>query len=109
MGFFLMRCVHHPGKDGERDRLRPQHRDWVGTGGNGLVSVLIGSALHDDAGAGIGNWGVLEARGMADAHSFATGDPFNKAGIVKQIELTALPDGFQAARITSPMSPRLEP
>ena len=33
--FFLMICHHHPGVDAQRDALRPQHRDWVATGGKG--------------------------------------------------------------------------
>lgn len=107
MAYFLMRCLHHPGRDADRDRIRPDHRQWVGSGGAGLVSVLIGSAMQGDDGAGIGNWGVLEARNLADARRFAEGDPFNKAGIVAGIEVTTLPDGFQAARISDPMSPRL--
>lgn len=107
MAFFLMRCLHHEGKDDARNRIRPDHRQWVGSGGGGLVSVLIGSAMQDDAGAGIGNWGVLEARSGDDARRFAEGDPFNAAGIVRMIEITPLPDGFQAARIAEPMSPRL--
>ncbi len=107
MAFFLMRCLHHPGMEKARDRLRPDHRAWVASGGDGLVSVLIGSALLDDAGRGIGNFGILEAGCADDARSFARGDPFAQAGIVRQLELTPLPDGFQAARISDPMSPRL--
>jgi hypothetical protein len=38
--------------------------------------------------------------------AFAEGDPFNRAGIVAAIELTQLPDTFQAARISDPMTPR---
>ncbi|MFV0383956.1 YciI family protein [Paracoccus sp. (in: a-proteobacteria)] len=108
MAFFLMRCLHHPGKDADRDRIRPEHRQWVGSGGGGMVAVLIGSAMQDDTGASIGNWGILEARTAGDAHSFAEGDPFNKAGIVSKIDITPLPDGFQADRIGNPMSPRLD-
>lgn len=104
--FFLMRCLHHPGRDGARDEHRPAHRVWVQSGGNGLVSVLIGSALVEDS-ASIGNFGLLEAPDRAAALAFAEGDPFNVAGIVARIELTALPDSFQAGRITDPMSPRL--
>lgn len=107
MGFFLMRCLHHPGMAERRDRVRPEHRAWVGSGGQGLVSVLIGSALLGEDGDSIGNFGILEARSMADAQRFAQGDPFAGAGIVSAIEITPLPDGFQAARIAEPMSPRL--
>lgn len=109
MPFFLMRCLHNPGVGDLRDQMRPEHRKWVGSGGDGLVSVLIGSALQDETGAGIGNFGILEARSAADARRFAEGDPFYVAGIVSSIELTALPDGFQVTRISDPMSPRLSP
>lgn len=109
MAFFLMRCLHHPGQDAARDLHRPAHRVWVGSGGDGRVSVLIGSALCDDTGASIGNFGVLEAATLADARAFAAGDPFNAAGIVASIEVTPLPATFQADRITAPMSPRLRP
>lgn len=107
MPFFLMRCLHHPGQDAARDRLRPEHRAWVQSGGAGLVSVLIGSALTDEAGASTGNFGILEARSAQDAHRFADGDPFNRNAVVASIDITPLPDTFQADRIGNPMSPRL--
>lgn len=108
MAFFLMRCLHHPGMADRRDSFRPDHREWVGSGGRGLVSVLIGSALQDAAGEATGNFGVLEARSAAEALRFAKGDPFNTAGVVREIDITPLPDGFQAGRISDPMSPRLD-
>lgn len=106
MAFFLMRCLHHPDQEAARDAQRPAHRAWVQSGGGGLASVLIGSALLGETG-GIGNFGILEAASAADARAFAEGDPFNAAGIVARIELTPLPDTFQAGRIADPMSPRL--
>jgi hypothetical protein len=65
--------------------------------------VLVGSALCDAVGAAIGNFGILEAADAGNARAFAEGDPFNAAGIVREIELTPLPDSFQAYRITNPM------
>ena len=104
MAFFTMHCHHHPDKDEARDAVRPTHREWVKSGGNGLASVLIGSAfLHDD-GSPAGHWGILETDSRENAQSFAEGDPFNKNGIVERIQITALPDGFQAHRITERMS-----
>ena len=41
---------------------------------------------------------------MESARGFAEGDPFARAGIVETIEVTPLPDTFQAHRITDPMS-----
>lgn len=102
--FFLMQCQHHPDKDADRDIHRPAHRDWVGSGGNGLASVLTGSAMWNDNGNGIGNFGILETATRADAVAFAEGDPFNQHGIVRDITLTRLADGFQQARIER-MSP----
>ncbi|WP_180901987.1 YciI family protein [Martelella soudanensis] len=107
MPFFLMRCLHHPDMDLLRDEMRPRHREWVGGGGRGLVSVLIGSALIDEAGRSSGNFGILEAKTRADAEAFANGDPFSVAGIVATVEVTPLPATFQADRIGAPMSPRL--
>lgn len=68
--------------------------------------MLIGSALLDGSGVSIGNFGVLEAADLAQARAFAEGDPFNRAGIVASIELTPLPDTFQAHRISEPMTVR---
>ncbi|MBC7336411.1 MAG: hypothetical protein H5U01_09100, partial [Clostridia bacterium] len=48
----------------------------------------------------------LEAADLAQARAFAEGDPFNRAGIVASIELTPLPETFQAHRIADPMSLR---
>lgn len=104
--FFLMRCLHHKGQDLARDTHRLSHRAWVQSGGDGLAAVLIGSALVDDGGSSIGNFGILEAASLEEARAFAEGDPFNRAGIVASIELTRLPDTFQAARISDPMTPR---
>lgn len=104
--FFLMRCLHHPDQDKARDANRPAHRTWVQSGGDGAAVVLIGSALLDGSGASIGNFGVLEAADLAHARAFAEGDPFNRAGMVASIELTPLPDTFQAHRISEPMTAR---
>lgn len=104
--FFLMRCLHHPGQNVARDTHRPAHRAWVQSGGEGLASVLIGSALLDEGGAPIGNFGILEAESLEEAKAFAEGDPLHRAGVVQSVELIPLPDTFQAARITDPMTIR---
>ncbi|MFA7416676.1 MAG: YciI family protein [Rhizobium sp.] len=104
--YFLMRCLHHPEQDAARDTHRPAHRSWVQSGGEGTAIVLIGSALLDENGASIGNFGILEASDLAQARAFAEGDPFNRAGIVASIELTPLPDSFQSHRISEPMTAR---
>lgn len=99
--FFLMICHHHRGEGiaALRDSLRPAHRDWVATGGGGLAQVLTGSALWDEAGEGIGNFGILAATDEGAARAFAEGDPFAKGGVVASFTLTRLADGFQAGRI----------
>ena len=104
--FFLMRCLHHEGQDAARDTHRPAHRAWVQSGGDGAAIVLIGSALLDENGGSIGNFGILEAADLPHARAFAERDPFNRAGIVAAIELTPLPDAFQAHRISEPMTVR---
>jgi len=104
MAFFIMKCTHHVGQDAKRDEVRPIHREWVGSGGNGLASVLIGSAFLTDQSVPAGHWGILEADDAAAALAFAEGDPFNKNGVVAEIEITPLPDTFQAHRITDRMS-----
>lgn len=99
--YFLMVCNHHGDADidARRDAARPMHRDWVGTGGNGVAKVLTGSAIWNDAGEGVGNFGIIEAATEADARAFAEGDPFFKKGIVRDYTLTRLADGFRAERI----------
>lgn len=98
--YFLMICHHKPGVDGLRDELRPAHRAWVASGGDGLAKVLTGSALWNQDGGGIGNFGVLEAADAKAARAFAEGDPFHRGGVVERIEITRLADSFQAQRIT---------
>jgi uncharacterized protein len=102
---FLMICPHHQGPQiaALRDALRPQHRAWVASGGAGLAKVLTGSALWDDAGQGMGNFGILEAADEAAARAFAQGDPFAQGGVIARVDLTRLADSFQASRI-SPMT-----
>lgn len=97
--YFLMVCHHRENVSALRDALRPRHREWVASGGNGLTKVLTGSALWSESGEGIGNFGILEAPDQEAARSFAKGDPFATGGIVANITLTRLPDGFQADRI----------
>ncbi len=99
--YFLMICPHHAdeGIAALRDQLRPQHRAWVASGGNGLARVLTGSALWNDTGDSIGNFGIIEAADEATARAFAMGDPFAKGGVVANVGLTRLADTFQAARI----------
>jgi len=99
--YFLMICHHNAGPQIHtlRDGLRPEHRDWVASGGNGLAVVLTGSAIWDETGAGIGNFGILQAESEAKARAFAEGDPFAKGGVVRDITLTRLADSFRAERI----------
>ena len=104
MMFFLMECRHHPDVADLRDSLRPAHRQWVASGGQGLASVLIGSALWDDSGAALGHWGILEAPDPAAARAFAEGDPFATGGVVSALKLTRLADTFMADRITPRMT-----
>lgn len=101
--YFLMTCQHHPNKDAERDRLRPLHRAWVRSGGQGIASVLAGSAQWADDGTAIGHWGILEATTPEAARAFTDGDPFATEGVVAKSTVTRLADGFAADRI----SPRL--
>ena len=103
--YFLMVCRHNPDVDALRDELRPKHRDWVKSGGDGLATVLTGSALWDSDGTGIGNFGILEADSLEKAEAFAHNDPFALGGVVRSVEFTRLADGFQAGRI-DPMTQR---
>lgn len=102
--YFLMRCHHHNDIDALRDQHRPAHRAWVKSGGEGLAIVLIGSATHDEHGFATGNFGILKAADLVSAQAFADGDPFAQNGVVRGIELTPLPDSFQADRISNPMT-----
>lgn len=102
--YWLMVCPHHPGKDADRNANRDAHRAHVASGG-GRVRVLIGSALTGDDGASpLGNFGVIEAESRDDVIAFAKGDPYFHAGIVANVEVTALANTFQAHRI-DPMTP----
>ena len=102
--YFLMQCTHHPDMDNLRNEHRAEHREWVKSGGKGTAIVLIGSATINDEATSTGNFGILEAENQANAMAFAEGDPFNVAGIVSNISMTRLADGFQAHRIPEPMS-----
>lgn len=99
--YFLMVCPHNTGAEinALRDQLRPEHRAWVASGGNGLARVLTGSALWNPKAEGIGNFGILEAHDEETARAFGEGDPFFKGGVVKRVELTRLADTFRADRI----------
>jgi uncharacterized protein len=100
----LMECHHHADVAELRDRLRPAHRDWVKSGGDGLCSVLIGSALWSDDGTPVGHWGILEAETPQKARAFAEGDPFATESVVARITLTRLADTFMGDRIAPRMT-----
>ncbi len=102
--FFLMHCSHRPNADADRDRLRPAHRDWNKSGGEGRVSVLTGSALWDADGVATGHWGILEAPSLAAARAYTDGDPFVTGGVVTQVSLTRMADSFTADRINPRMT-----
>ncbi len=102
--YFLMVCRHHDGMDEKREAVRSEHKQWVVSGGEGSAVVLIGSATLGADGKANGNFGVLEAKDEASARAFAEGDPYAHAGIVSEIEITPLPDTFQAHRISEPMT-----
>src|SRR5690349_7153185 len=98
--YWLMICRHKRGMADLREQNREAHRHHVSTGGGGLAKVLIGSAITDDDGeTPIGNFGVLEAPSREAAQAFAENDPFDLAGLVEHIEITALASRFQAHRI----------
>jgi uncharacterized protein YciI len=101
--YWLMTCRHRRDRLQLREQHRAAHREHVATGGGGLATVLIGSALTDDDGeTPIGNFGVLEAPTREAAQAFAENDPFARAGIVESIEIVALPSRFPAQRIKPP-------
>lgn len=102
--YYLMQCIHHPNMDDARNQHRAEHREWVKSSGQGCAAVLIGSATVDENATSTGNFGILQAESYENAMAFATGDPFNREGIVAEIRISRLPDGFQAHRISDPMS-----
>lgn len=104
MAYFLMQCFHHPDQQAGRDAARPSHREWVQSGGDGLASVLVGSALLGDDGQPVGHFGIMEARTADDVLQFAEQDPFALQGVVSQIKITSLPVTFQAHRIADRMT-----
>lgn len=108
MMYFLMVCPHRSGADiaALRDQVRPLHREWVTSGGNGLARVLTGSALWNAKAEGIGNFGIIEAADETAARAFGEGDPFFTRGVVERVELTRLADTFQAGRIQPLTQPR---
>ncbi len=99
MAYLLTRCLHHLWMDARRDKTHPEHCKWVQSGCIGLASVLVGSALCDDAGVPIGHSDLPEAESLGDARRFAEGDPFCAAGKICEIDIALLPEGFRADRI----------
>jgi len=102
MPFFLMKCTHHENADAIREAARPQHRQWVDAGGNGLVCVLLGSAIAGKGSESEGRFGILEAPTEETAWQFSEGDAFNTSGAVANIEITRLVDKFQVHRVAEP-------
>ena len=80
------------------DTHRAEHRAWVQSGGEGRAVVLIGSALLDEDGQAIGNWGVLQAADMGECPRLCRRRcPFFAQVSSASVELTPLPETFQGA------------
>lgn len=82
---FAIHCLDHPGKVEDRLAHYDAHKAYLATAP--MTSVISGPLLAGDNETMIGSLFVVEAERIEDVQAFNANDPFNKAGIWKEINI----------------------
>lgn len=85
---FALYCVDKPGRGTLRQRVRPEHLDYL----NGFKDqmVLAGPLLADDCETPCGSLLVLDFPDKRSAEAFAEGDPYRQAGLFGEVSIRPL-------------------
>lgn len=86
MPLFVIHCIDKPNSLQLRLDTRAQHLDHVQALGDGLVAA--GPYLAPD-GSPKGSMIIIDVPDQAAAESFASEDPYNKAGLFSTVTVTA--------------------
>ena len=83
---FIIHCIDKPGALETRQKVRPQHLDYLTKAGKAVV--FAGPILAEDGKTVRGSLIVADAKDKRAAEAFAQGDPYNKAGIFASVEIS---------------------
>jgi len=83
---FIIRCIDRPGALETRLKVRPQHLDYLTAAGKTVM--FAGPVLADDGQTIRGSLIIADVKDRAAAEAFAKGDPYNKAGVFANVEIS---------------------
>lgn len=82
---FAIHCIDHPGKVEDRLAHYDAHKAYLAAAS--LAQVISGPLLAGDHETMIGSLFVVEAEGIEEVRAFNAADPFNRAGIWREINI----------------------
>lgn len=85
MPVFTLLCRDKDNSVPLRMETRPAHLDYLGGAGD---KVLLGGPMLNDAGEPVGSLVIIEADSAEAAKTFADNDPYARAGLFKDVEIT---------------------
>ena len=97
---FLIDAMDGPGMAEVRQRVRPEHLDYL----NRCVDLLLaaGAKLSDDGLSPCGTFHFLALEDRASAEAFLAADPYAEAGMFDVVTMTRVRKGFfDFARVTA--------
>jgi len=84
---FIFRLLDKPDHAELRQRLRPQHRAYLGEVAARIA--FAGPLTHDDGQTMIGSLLAIDFASRDDAHAWLAGEPFTRAGLYAGVEVHA--------------------
>ena len=82
---FIVHCLDHPAAVEERLAHYDAHKTYLGAAS--IRIVISGPLLADDGATMIGSLFLVEAASKAEVEAFNAADPFNQAGIWREIRI----------------------
>jgi uncharacterized protein YciI len=82
---YLIYAIDFEEQDDKREEIRIAHRDHLRSIGNKLLAS--GALLSEDGRTVIGGISLIDTDNFSEAESFALADPYQKAGIRKELKI----------------------
>lgn len=89
---YLIDATDRPGQGETRQRIRPQHLDYLERRANMLLAA--GAKLSDDGLSSIGTYYLLAVEERAAAQAFLAADPYAAADVFGAVTITRVRKGF---------------
>jgi uncharacterized protein len=84
---YALRLLDKPGSQALRERVRPEHKAYLGTVAERIA--LAGPLTHDDGSAMIGSLLVIDFDSREAAQAWLADEPFTRAGLYAATEVHA--------------------